>query len=121
MYKIKYYYQTGDSFSNEDAEDVLELEWFDYKVAEANVRRIQEHYDQYQELGSIFTKKNHKEILEKNMDKDWFVLGSLETSKECLKLYTDEGKVWQIHAPWIGYFEHLHEIEIIFEGLKISF
>ena len=29
MYKIKYYYQTGDSFHTEEREELLEFEWKD--------------------------------------------------------------------------------------------
>lgn len=35
------------------------------------------------------------------------------TAKHQIILYTDEGKPFQFHAPWCGYFESLNSVEII--------
>jgi len=73
-YQIKYNYDTGDSFSQSlDNEGILELEWKDFEVAKANLVRIKEHYEQYRDLNSHFTKFNPQEILLQNFEKDWFV------------------------------------------------
>lgn len=74
-YKIKFNYDTGDSFSNEsDCIGYLEYEWEDIDIAKANLKRIEEHYKQYRELEYSYNKKEtNQEILSRNKDKDWFV------------------------------------------------
>ena len=84
-YKIKYIYDTGDSFNtNYEVEDVLELEWNKLKVAKANLKRIEEHYKQYTDCHTSYTKKSNQEILEENVHKDWFV------NKPILVCYKDD-------------------------------
>jgi len=73
-YQIKYNYNTGDSFSNQDGlEGILELEWENIDVAKANLKRIEEHYKQYKELNHFYSKINLQKIMEENKSKDWFV------------------------------------------------
>lgn len=47
----------------------------------------------------------------------------LSTACESLKLYTDNGTIFQFNPPWCGYFESLEEAEIIIErkNFKIKF
>jgi len=72
-YQIKYNYNTGDSFSNQDGlEDVLELEWKNIDIAKANLKRIEEHYKQYRELES-YNNIDPQKIMKENKNKDWFV------------------------------------------------
>lgn len=73
-YRIKYNYDTGDSFNTETGlVGYVEIGWNDLEVAKANLRRIEEHYTQYRELNSWSSGKNDQEILDENQDKDWFV------------------------------------------------
>ena len=75
-YRIKYTYDTGDSFHNEDGlESTLEMSWENLVVAKANLKRIQEHYAQYKELNESYGRKArpNQVILEENKTKDWFV------------------------------------------------
>lgn len=73
-YRIKYTYDTGDSLNNSyDNEDHLELSWDNIDIAKENLKRIQEHYNQYKELDSYRKKKTDQEILEESKHKDWFV------------------------------------------------
>ncbi len=161
MYKIKYTYDTGNSFNNEyGLEDFLEMQWNDLSVAKTNLVRIKEHYEMYKELNLYYNRNDYEGILQNNEKKDWFVKelqlvarknkdedkpnnwyavdkGSKKKMKDHvfkevirkdmaeynLKLYTDAGKAWQIHAPWCGYFETLVELEIVDDnsGMKIFF
>lgn len=75
IYKIKYIYDSGDSFeTQQDLEGTLELTWNNPQVAEKNLERIEEHYKMYQEIqDSRWNKKTKQEILEEHQDKDWFV------------------------------------------------
>jgi hypothetical protein len=89
MFRIKYNYTTGNSFGSEEREDYLELEFNDVKVAEANLDRINEHWEQYKDLDR-YSHKNREEILENNKDKDWFV------KQEKLAAYKDDIKKYQV-------------------------
>ncbi len=156
-YQIKYYYRTGDSFGSEDREEILELEFNDIKIAEANLDRINEHYKQYEKLNSYSNRrdKSEQELLEQNQNKDWFVkemklvaykegadkneyhaidenqkkraikegyltryIIDSSNAQNCIILYTDEGKPYQIWAPWCGYFETLYSVEIVAKPMK---
>jgi len=74
-YKIEISYRTGGSLHTEDTTVVLELEWNDLDVAKANLKRIKDHYQMYQELKSYSVRKQKtaQEIFAENSDKDWFV------------------------------------------------
>ncbi len=94
MYRIKYNYDTGDSFANyPDNEEFLELEWQNIEVARANLVRIKEHYEQYRKVNSWGGRGNDQEY--------------------CINLYTDDNVKMQIMAPWCGYFESLNSAEIV--------
>lgn len=74
MYRIKYNYDTGDSFHNEyGLEDYLELEFQSLLIAEENLERIREHYEMYRELNSYDKRGTEQDILRKYSEKDWFV------------------------------------------------
>lgn len=124
-YKIKYVYDTGDSFRTErDCESVLEMSWTDLEVAKANLTRIKEHYEFYLAADKpyLLNKKELAAAKEAASKKDWFVNDKYEMNL-CLTLFTDDGAPCQIHAPWCGYFERLNEAEIVEDhsDRKISF
>lgn len=74
-FKIKYGYQTGNSFGSHSEEGELEMIWTSLDVAKDNLKRIQEHYQQYRDLSdySYGDKRSNLEILNENKEKDWFV------------------------------------------------
>lgn len=125
MYKIKYWYETGNTFGREDDEGILEYDWTKIEVAKENLKRIEEHYKYYEAtydgryIRSQDDKKRIESIKDNSKDKGWYVAGN----SCCLKLIGDSGEEWQIWAPWCGYFESLYGAEIITieEGMKISF
>lgn len=125
IYKIKYTYDTGDSFHTEsDREGILEMSWKDLEVAKANLNRIKEHYEFYCVVHSNgyrirMTNAEKDKVLAAARKKDWFA----KDYDFCLILKTDNGKDWQFNAPWCGYFERLNEAEIVEDhsDRKISF
>jgi len=121
-YKIKIHYQTGDSFHNEDAIDILEIDWESPEIAKENLKRISEHYKFYKSLNSFSPKKPREELIEENKTKEWFVPGDYEF-EYCLKLKLDNGNEVQISPFWCGYFERLNMVEIIQDDgdMKIIF
>lgn len=77
-YKIKYIYDSGDSFKNiYDIEAVLELEWKDLDIASKNLQRIKTHYEQYKKLNSRTSRGDIQKILQINKNEDWFVNQSM--------------------------------------------
>lgn len=121
MYKIKYVYDTGDSFrTEEDRIGIFEFSWNNLEIAKENLQRIKEHYEFYKNLSeSSLSKKEMKKFLNEMKLKDWFT----PQCDSCLILFTDDNKPCRINAPWCGYFERLNEVEIIEDnsGRKISF
>lgn len=117
MFKIKYEYETGDSFSNEDAEGVLEISWKDKSKAQDAIRRIREHYQYYRAINGYHSYSEASEILkaiEEARKADWFAATLHDERGEyTLKVKTDEDKDYQFRAPWCGYFETLYGAEII--------
>lgn len=119
---IKVFYETGDSFHNEDTESTLDYDWESENVVIQNLKRIKEHYEMYEEMAN----NRHapfKEINDKYGGRDWFVNKSKDAflASHSLYLYTDDGRKFQYSCPWCGYFERLYGAEIIFERLDFSF
>lgn len=83
MYRIKYTYDTGDSFRTESGvESTLEFSWKNIEIAKANLTRIKEHYELYKELGYSNFEEQQAQL--KNAAKnDWFAsrVNSKEKSK----------------------------------------
>jgi hypothetical protein len=121
-YLIKIKYTTGDSFSSEVRESNINLGWDDLENAKENLGRIKSHYLMIQELSSVSYDQRNS-ILESKSSEDWFVDRYHNVS---LKLKADNGNYMQMSAFWCGYFEILHEAEIIINedyesDLKIKF
>jgi len=118
MYKIKYVYDTGDSFSNWTEEGVLEFEWANLDMAKECLQRIKEHYRWYKSF------EDHRMYREK---KPWWhnVKGNLPSDDHyLLNVRMDNEKDVQFSAPWCGYFENLKSVEIFEDGntdMKIEF
>ena len=112
MYKIKYEYRTGDTFSTRDESDVLDYEWDDFEVAKRALQRINEHYKWYMSRidSYSFSPKElqrpewHKKVNKKDYPTAYHNLIILEM---------DDGEEVQFWAPWCGYFESLHSAEIV--------
>lgn len=128
-YKIKYTFETGDSFGSHIEKSELENEWENLEIAKQNLKSIEQHYTWYKlkKEGERFrrTYRNSHDEYEKTIlnfakDKVWFIS---EKDYYCLKLQLDNGEDWQMWAPWCGHFETLIEVEIVIDNLdmKIQF
>lgn len=117
LYKIKYSYQTGDSFHQEDQEDILEFEWSKLEIVKEALRRIGEHYKWFQSKESYI----EKELPQPK----WFNVDAdhVTNEKYLINLPLDNGKEVQFFCPWCGYFETLYGAEIVTEDsdMKIEF
>ncbi len=122
-YKIKYNYETSDSFTPAyDCIGYLEVTWANLDIVKENLQRIKEHYQYYTKINSYSSSMSIKEIKafkKEHSKKDWFV----KEWEGSLKLKTDNGVDFQISAPWCGHFERLNEVEIEADksDMKISF
>jgi hypothetical protein len=106
-YKIKINYDTGDSYYRYPGKThILELSWSSLENAESNLTRIKEHYKLYESIHRNYS--SDKTILEFKT-KDWYV----EENTNLIKLYSDDGKPWQILPTWVGFFETLNYCVII--------
>jgi hypothetical protein len=102
-YRIKIYYQTGDSFSTRDEESCLDGDWGNIDIIKENIKRIKEHNDWFR------YEHNYYPWLEKVEKPIW--LNSLYDFSINLKL--DNGVEYNQSTFWCGYFEHLYGAEAI--------
>lgn len=122
-YKIKYNYETSDSFTPaHDCVGYLEAIWTNLDIIKENLQRIREHYEYYRKINSCYSSMSVKEIKAFKKEcakKNWFV----KEWEDSLKLKADNGVDFQISAPWCGYFDRLIEAEIVADqsDMKISF
>jgi hypothetical protein len=118
-YKIKYCYQTGDSFHTEQLTKVLEFEWEDLEISKESLKRIKEHWKWYSYKTNYY---GYKEEVEKP---NWHNVDTSHVTDEhyLMNIRMDNGKEVQFWPPWCGYFESLHWAEIITEDsdMKIEF
>lgn len=125
-YKIKIYYQTGNSLNTYDEEEYLDLS-YNLDAAKRNLKNIKEHYSFYNEINNpkIRQEKSIQEILNEVKDKEWFVnenkFNDNFHSINCMKLFLDDDKSFKIHCFWCGYFEKLYSVEIVDDNLRIEF
>lgn len=104
-YGIKVYYQTGDSFSSYEQEDMVELDWDNLDKAEEALNRIEEHYHWYEDVHNSYRlhpKRVEEPAWHKGIKYDF-----------TLVIPNDDGEPYQFIAPWCGYFESLHSAEIV--------
>jgi len=111
-YKIKYHYQTGDSFHTEELEEVLEYDWNDLEIAKESLKRIKEHYEWYS------YKTNYYGRADEVSKPEWHNVDSSNVSDEhyLMNIRMDNGKELQFWPPWCGYFETLYGAEIVIDG-----
>lgn len=113
-YKIKYHYQTGDSFGSEDRMEYLEYEWKDVDKAKAALKRIREHYDWY-------CSKEDSWRDEIPRPKWWKCNSTKYMDHHYINLEMDNGEEIQFWCPWCGYFERLYGAEVMSNDNEWSF
>lgn len=117
-YKIKYHYETGNSYATYMEEDILEVAYESIELAKEALKRIKEHYEWYKNENSYYKTKKVRR------PKWWDCEYKYESERiGLINLPTDNGKDFQMAAPWCGYFERLIRAEIIMDdsGLSIVF
>ena len=115
LYKIQYKYQTGDSNRTYDSEGVLEMEWKNLDNAKRALQRIKEHYEWYR------YENRHSWSKEKEVSRpEWHTKEKYDFT---VKVMLDNGKEVMFSAPWCGYFERLHNAEIVADDpeMRIQF
>ena len=120
MYGIKVTYKTGDSFTTQTTNEVVDYGWKDLDVVKENVKAILEHNKYYHYIERWYH-KDYDEI-DKFKNSFWF-LGSDDEYKNThgLLLKLDNGELVRYTAPWCGCFESLEYIEVVMPILDEKF
>lgn len=116
-YKIKCFFETGNSFGSHKDSEILEVEYNCLDKAKEALRRIKEHYEWYEDF-------RRYEWQRKNVPCPtwWNCKYSYESEKyHLLNLPTESGKDFQMAAPWCGYFEELHGARVILDDPDLEF
>lgn len=116
IYKIKYYYQTGDSFKTYDDQGELEMAWKSLDNAKEALKRIQEHYVWYVQENRSYYYEKKEEVAEPK----WHVGEQYDFT---VKVKLDNGNEVKFSAPWCGYFERLYCAEIVSDDpeMRVNF
>jgi hypothetical protein len=103
MYRLKIFYHTGDSFSDEDETAYVEGEWYNLDIITENLKRIVEHNRWYDYTHSGYTHSPKK------LDRPEFTDPKYDFN---LSLKLDDGTEYMYCAFWCGYFETLYSAEV---------
>lgn len=118
-YQIKISYQTGDSFSTEDDEKILEYQWNNLEIVRENLQRIKAHYEWYNSTSNDRDQKWKKTVPKfcaPHTSSKWGASSKYDYS---ILLLADNGKSeYQLYPFWVGYFESLHCVEIVIDSSK---
>lgn len=115
MYQLIAEYTTGNSFGSEETEDLIH-EFESKEVAIAAMKRLQEHYKWYQwdDKERAIKYWNEKPVEEPEWHKE------LEYNFQA-NYYNDLGNLVQMCAPYCGYFETLHSLEVRGNEYRVEF
>ena len=127
MYTLELTYETGSSFGRNTEVNSLGHCWERLDLAKKAMKSIIEHKKLYEELDSysFCTKRTADEVFDEVKTKDWFVNATEYKHKRDWKYIIafemDDG-AWRNCSPfWLGYFETLHKINIVMEGMSHEF
>jgi hypothetical protein len=119
-FNIKVIYDSGDSFRKyPDQETIVPLEVTDIELAKKALKAIKEHYLLYSanhNRGKFYShydpkvEKERKEVVESSKLKEWYCEKYTDFS---IKFDIGNGKIYQCHCNWTGYFETLKSAEIV--------
>jgi len=129
-YKIGISYNTGDSLSDEDRKECLELEWDILDMAKRNLKAIKDHYvNVYRKIERSSETHEKRQEMYKKHENEWWFVKELTRTKEIdnyvasnyINLQTDSGNIMQMRCYWCGHFESLHGAEIIVDESDMKF
>ena len=120
-YTIQIQYTTGDSFRSYQETNNIDLAWENLEIAKENLQRIKRHYQYYRDSNDYgYPRKSNDEIKRIKAEAKqqvWYHKGRPHYDF-IIMLKLDDGTEHQYHTFWCGYFEHLHEAEIIVEPIE---
>lgn len=108
---IRYTMRTGDSFSTEIVTNELEYEFDDIKYAEETLKRIQEHYEWYEDVEDYRISK--KKANQKKPSWHNVKYANETILHHIINIRVNEDETYQFHCPWCGCFEKLIDVEIV--------
>lgn len=122
MYTIKIKYQTSNSFSSYEEEELLEWHWQHIDKAREALQSIDQHYKAYQqhEDGTLAHDTAYHKMVK---PKQWHKQCDFDNAKQyreywksSLAFQLDNGKWVQQHVFWTGYFERLLCAEVVLDS-----
>jgi hypothetical protein len=102
-YSILIDYTTGNSYSTNREQQIIELTWDNLDIAKENLQRIKGHYLYYEDHYGHSWEKTE------SIEKPSYVGGEYEGA---LSLLLDDKTEMNYYTFWCGYFEILHSATI---------
>ncbi len=114
IYTIKISYQTGDSFSTSEEEELIGCCWKNKNLAKEALQAIKEHHHVYASSGFRDTRTSE----EKNKEASKFKWFYKEYPEGSIQLKLDNGEYKVTSVFWIGFFETLYGADIVVDNNK---
>lgn len=118
IYVIKVEYSDGDSYNIYNTHELLNCRWTNIDIVNKNIQAIRDHNKFVKDMKGPFNymKKDRDSLLKEASSNWWFVNkeSSFGSSFEYnINLLNNNGKIFTIYTPWIGYFANLNDISIV--------
>lgn len=117
IYIIRVEFSDGDSFSTYDTCELLNCKWTSVDIVNKNIQAIKDHNKFIKNLNNPYNylKKDRDSILKEASSNWWFVnkdssFGSFEYN---INLLNNNGEIFTIYTPWIGYFANLNDVSMV--------
>lgn len=117
IYIIRVEFSDGDSFSTYDTYELLNCKWTRVDIVNKNIQAIKDHNKFIKNLNNPYNylKKDRDSILKEASSNWWFVnkdssFGSFEYN---INLLNNNGEIFTIYTPWIGYFANLNDVSMV--------
>ena len=117
IYIIRVEFSDGDSFSTYDTYELLNCKWTSVDIVNKNIQAIKDHNKFIKNLKNPYNylMKDRDSILKEASSNWWFVnkdssFGSFEYN---INLLNNNGEIFTIYTPWIGYFANLNDVSMV--------
>lgn len=110
---IRIHYTTGDSFGSERTKDELGMAWESLDKAIDGLKAVRDHYNAIQDVQRTRNPSEREIVRSKYLPEYWAVESSDFDFEYNLNMVKDDGTLHKVYAFWMGYFEQLHQAEIV--------
>lgn len=118
IYIIRVEFSDGDSFSTYDTYELLNCKWTRVDIVNKNIQAIKDHNEFIKNLKNPYNylKKDRDSILKEASSNWWFVnkdSSFFESFEYNINLLNNNGEIFTIYTPWIGYFANLNDVSMV--------